>query len=812
METLWQDLRYGVRTLVRKPGVTAVAVVALALGIGANTAMFSIVGTLLLRPLPFKNLDRLVMVWGTLPQSGNRFDASPADFLDWRNEQQVFERLAAYQWWDCNLTGAGEPERVPGCLITQNFFPALGVGAWRGRTFLPEEEQPGRDNVVLLSQEFWQRRFAADPNVVGQTIALNGRNYTVVGVMSAEFEWPTGVEVWAPLALTNEAKRDREQHYLQIMGRIRPGLTQAHAQAEMEIITRRLAESYPRTNASRGVKLVRLPGYAADDFARPFLLILMGAVVFVLLIACANVANLQLARATSRQKEIAIRAALGATRWRVMRQLLTESLLLALMGAALGLLLAMWGVDLGKSYIPPDIVRFVAGLKQAGIDGRSLGYTLLIALLTGIVSGLAPALQTSKPDLNETLKAGGRDAGAGRHPLRSVLVVAEVALALVLLVGTGLMVKGFARQLSNQKQGFDPTHLLTLNVALPESKYRTTRERVDFYERALERIKAQSGVEAAAAISHLPASNGWDHEFFSIEGRAALSPAEMPLGDFEVVSPDYFRTLRIPLVKGREFTAQDGESATPVAIISESLARRFWPERDPLGQRLRLEQLNADQAWLTIVGVIGDVKQFIFDREPRLMIYQPYAQAPSGAMNYGVSLAVRASGDPLSLAKAVREQIRSVDRDQPLTQVKTMEHLIREHLAPISLSASYMAVFAAIALVLSAVGVYSVMAYSVTQRTHEIGIRMALGAQASDVLRMIVGQSFKLAFMGLAIGLPISFTLTKVMSSLLVGVIALDLSTFAGFSLLLVAVALLSGYLPARKAAQVDPMIALRYE
>src|SRR5262245_26266933 len=580
----------------------------------------------------------------------------------------------------------------------------------------------------------------------------------------------------------------------------------------MELIARLLAERYPDTNLGRGVNLARLPGGVAEYYLRPLLALLGGGVAFVLLIACANVANLQLTRAAGRQKEIAIRAALGAGRWRVIRQLLTESVMLSSAGAALGLLIAPWLIDYAKSSVPQDIRLYLPGLRYANIDLRCLGYTMALGLAAGIIAGLAPAFQASKADLYNTLKEGGRSvAGASRRNLRGALVVAEVALALVLLIGTGLMVKGFAHISEQHKQGFDSTGLLTMRIALPESKYAEHYQRVDFFQKTLDRVEATPGVVSAAIINDLPASNNFDLESFEIEGRPAPAPADKLMGIFGVISADYFRAMRIPLVQGRAFTKQDGASAAPVAIISGAAARRFFPNQSPLGQRIRVEIGHGEWPWHTIVGVVGDVRQFVFDPEPRAMVYLPYAQLARPWFQW-LTLAVRTAGDPIGMVPAVREQIRGVDPGQPVYRIKTMEQTIVEHITPISLSAEWMAGFGLLALMLAAVGVYSVMAYAVSQRTREIAVRIAPGAQTSDVLRLVAGPGMKLVMAGGAIGLIIAFVLGRALAGWLYGVNATDPLTFGVVATGLAAIALLACYIPARRATKVDPMIALRYE
>jgi putative ABC transport system permease protein len=814
MQTMWQDLRYGARMLLKKPGFTMIAVITLALGLGANSAMFSLIDALLFRPLPFKNMDRLVVVWGTLPQGefAGRLATSAADYHDFREQQQVFEHLAAYRWEEINLTGIGEPERVQGFSVTQNLFPALGVSAMHGRTFLPEEETGGKDDVVMLSQEFWYRRFAADPGVIGQRISLNGRSHTVVGIIADGYAWPLEAELWVPLVMTPELRRDRKRRFCHIAGSLNPGVTMAQAQKEMDQIASRIAEQYPDINKGRGVSLMRLPGDAAEDYLRQLLALLAGGVVFVLLIACANVANLQLVQASSRQKEIAIRAALGASRRSLIRLLLTQSVMLSVAGAALGLLIAPWVIDYAKVSLPHDISQYLPGLKQAEIDLRVLGYTTLLGLLAGIIAGLAPAFQASKVDLHESLKESGRSvAGASRHRLRGALVVAEVALSLILLIGTGLMVRGFTNISQQHKQGFDSSQLLTMKIALPKSKYAGHQQEADFYQKALERVASTPGVESAAIINNLPASNFWDTELFDIEGRQAPSMADKLAGDFAVVSAGYFHTMRIPLIQGRPFTEQDKASSTPVAIISEAAARRFFPNQNPLGQRIRVDAYRVEWPWYTIVGVVGDVRQFVFDREHRATVYLPHAQLAESWAEW-MTLAVRASGDPLTMVPGVREQIRGIDPDLPLYQIRTMEKIIVEHISPISVSATWMAGLGLLALALAAIGVYGVMAYAVAQRTNEIGIRIALGARTVDVMRLVLGHGVKLVITGVVIGLTAAFALGHALAGRLYGVNATDPMTFVVVAMGLVVIGLVACWIPARRAAKVDPMVALRVE
>jgi putative ABC transport system permease protein len=809
LENFAQDLRYGLRILAKNPGFLAVAVMALALGIGANTVIFSGVNAMLLHPFAFEHLDRIVAVWESAPkQDLIHIKAAPANFRDWREQNRGFDRLAAGHGWDVNLTGAGVAERVEGYQVTADFFPLLGMPPQLGRPIRADDFEAGHTSVVVLSFGFWQRHLGGDPGIVGKSLHLNGQEFTVIGIMPADFDYPVGAEAWAPLDLGTAANTNRADHYLQVIGRLKPGTTMVQAQADLETIAARLAQQFPPTNAGHGVSVVSL----VEDLtygSRQFLGVLMGAAAFVLLLACANVANLQLARATVRQKELAVRLALGASRWRITRQLLVESVVLALLGGVVGGLLGAWGSEVMRQTVPPFILQHIPGIKHIKVDFGVLVFTLVVTLLTGILAGLAPALHFSNPDPNEALKEGvrGGSANPGRQRLRALLVVTEVALALVLLVGTGLMVKGF-HSLLNAYPGFDRTNVLTFRIALAESKARDKARVRDFYAQVIEKLQVLPGVDSAAAVTSLPSGWGWNWMEYTAEGRPPATPGEMRVAVSQSITPDFFRALRIPLLKGRLLTTQDGPDAVPVMVISQSLARRIWPRQDPLGKRLRFGRAEGSGPWETIVGVVGDIAPSPFDRAPEPTAYFPFAQLPAASS----ALVVRTSGDPLALAAEARAQVRSVDADQPPYDMRTLAQLISDDASGVESSARMMFAFGIVALVLSASGIYALMTYSVTQRTHEIGVRMALGAQPGDVLRLVVGYAVKLTIMGLAIGVPCAVALTHTLSSMLFGVVRIDAPVFALFTLLLALVAAVAAYIPAHRATKVDPMVALRYE
>jgi putative ABC transport system permease protein len=807
LETFWQDVRFGVKMLVKSPGFTIVAVIALALGIGANSAIFSVVNTVLLRPLPYKEPDRLVMVWEDATKNGYPRDTpAVANYLDWRNQNQVFEGMAAIADQSFNLTGIGEPERIDGRRVSANLFSLLGVEPRLGRAFLPEEDQPGSGHAVIISHGLWQRRFGSDMSIVGKPLSLNGETFTVVGVMPQGFQFPSReVELWVPAAFTQQEAGSRGRHYLQVIARMKPGVSLQQAQAEMTAIAARLQQQYPETNTDLGAAVTSLHEHVAGDI-RPALLVLLGAVGFVLLIACANVANLLLARAAVRQKEIALRSALGASRFRLIRQFLTESVLLAAIGGGGGLLLSVWGVSLLKSFIPENISQ----ARAITIDGQVLFFTLLISLLTGLIFGLAPALQASKFNLNETLKEGGRDSAVGSrgNRIRGLLVIAEVAVSLILLIGAGLLINSFMR-LRNVDPGFRADNLLTMQVVLPATKYPDRARRSSFYTELVRRIEALPGVKSAAVTTNLPLYRQGNSTGISIEGRPDPAPGQEQIIVTRVISPHYFSTMGIQLLQGREMSEQDREDTTPVVVISEAMARKYWPGEDPVGKRIKTGPSASNIPWMTIAGVVKDVRQFELNADPKPQMYLSYMQAGFFAPR---DLVISTNVEPMSLASSVRRAVWEIDKEQPVSNIRTMEEILSESIGRQRFSMLLLGIFASVALLLAAVGLYGIMSYSVTQRTREFGIRMALGARRIDVLKMVVGQGLKLVLIGVVIGLVAAFVLTRVMSSLLFGVSATDPATFIAISLVLIGVAVLASYVPAYRATRVDPMIALRYE
>ncbi len=799
MDTLLHDMRYGARMLLKNPGFAVVAIIALALGIGANAAIFSVVNTVLLRSLPYDDPDRLMVLRETKLPQFPEFSVSPGNFLDWQKQNTVFEKLAAINGSAYNLTSDAEPERLRGARVSAGLFEMLGATPALGRTFLDEEDQPGQ-NVAILSSALWKRRFNSDANIIGQSIALSATSYTVIGVMPPTFQFPDrDTELWTPVGFAAAQAQQHGAHYLSVIGRLKPGVTRDQASTEMSAIAGRLAEQYSDSNAGWDVNVVPMQQYDVRDI-KPALLILLGAVALVLLIACANVANLLLARATARQKEIAIRTALGASRWRVVRQLLTESVLLAIAGGAVGLLLALWGTDLLLALAPLDLPR----VKDVALDSRVIAFTLSVTLLTGIIFGLVPALQASRPNLNETLKEGGRGTTGGHHRVRGSLVITEVALALVLLVGAGLLIRSFYR-IQQVNPGFNIRNAMAVTVSLPGKKYPQPDQLVAFYTQLIERVSGLPGVVSAGATQSLPIQGDYLLGF-NIQGRPPDPPGEDKSTNYYAVTPDYFKAMGIPLVRGRVFTDQDRKDTPRVAIINEEMAKKYFPDEDPIGKGINVT--NGPETFREIVGIVRDVKQYGPAQPTTLQTYEPFLQNPFS----GMTLVVRTEGNPTALTSAIRSQVLAIDKDQPIARTRPLEQVVSESVAKQRFAMLLLGTFGAVALVLAAVGLYGVMSYAVTQRTHELGIRMALGARTGDVLRLVVGQGMTLALVGVGIGLGGAFVLTRLMANLLFATGATDPLTFAGISVLLAGVALGACLVPARRAVKVDPMVALRYE
>ena len=804
MGNLIHDLRYAMRMMVKRPGFTVVAVVALALGIGANTAIFTVVNAVLLRPLPYEDPDSLVWVWDTQPQLA-KAPASLPDFLDWQTQNQSFEYLAAYQSGTMFFDAGNGTQDTRVGLVTPAFFALFRVNPVLGRTFTEEETLPGRFRVAVLSHSIWQRSYGSDPNVLGQTLQLSGAPYTIIGVLPPGFGYPNEAQLWRPIPIDPKAL-NRGPHYLQVLGRLKHGVTIEQAQAEMSAIASRLAQQYPDKIAGHGVNLELLSTVVVGDIGTA-LLVLFGAVGFVLLIACANVANIQLVRAGTRQKEIAIRSALGATRARIIRQVLTESVLLAAVGGVAGLLVAVWGVS-SLAAISADTIPRV---REIGIDAKVAAFTLLISVGTGVLFGLAPALQVSKSDLTDALKEGARStAGARRNRVRSVLVVAEVALSLVLLIGAGLMIRSFAK-LNNVNPGFNPDNVATMGVSLLRANYPDDRQVGAFYSQILERLASMPGVRSAGAIGELPLSGGSTSDYFTIEGRPAIAQEERPLTECRLVTPRYFESMSIPLLKGRDFTPTDTKQSPNVAIINDAFARRHFGDEDPLGHRVNLQGQLRDP--LVIVGVVGNIRGFGLDQAPTPELYYPYLQDPlSETLSRAMTLVIRTETNPGAMSETLRTELLSLDKALPVYALKPMTEYVHDSLARRRFNMVLLSVFAGVALLLAAVGIYGVISYTVAQRTHEIGIRVAMGAHARDILKMVIGQAMLLTLVGIVLGLAAAVGLTRLMESLLFEVSATDPLTFAMIALILSAVALSACFVPARRATKVDPMIALRYE
>ena len=804
MNSLLKDLRYGVRSLARHPGFTIVALLTLALGIGANTAIFSVVNAVIIRPLPFNDPEHIVWVWDTIRPDVPAPTSLP-EFRDWKEQSRSFENLAAFQSSDTFLDAGEGTEEVPVGIVTPEMFSLFRVKPIIGRTFTDEETLPGRFRVAVLGQSLWQTRFGSDPNVLGRTVQLNGRSYTIIGVMSAGFSFPDRAMLWRPLPI-DPTEQDRGPHYLRVVGRLKAGVTRDQAQAEMSTIAARLSQQYPEKTAGHGVKIDSLSEVLVGDIGLS-LFILLGAVGFVLLIACANVANLMLARIGGRQREIAVRTALGASRLRIVRQLLTESLLIAVVGGAAGLLLAIWAVSWLVSLGPETLPR----LNEISIDTRVAAFTLLVSVATGVLFGLAPALQISKPTLTDALKESGRTtAGLRKNRLRNALVVSEVALSLVLLVGAGLLIRSFAK-LTRIDPGFNTERVLTLGVSLLPNKYPTDEHVATFYSQILERSATLPGVISAAATSELPFAGNSTSDYFTIEGRPAIAKESEPMTDYRVVTPRYFQSMGIPLLAGRDFSETDTKQSPNVAIINDEFARRHFGSEDPLGHRLKLQGQKRDP--LLIIGVVGNIRHFGLDqRQPSVEVYVPFLQDPLSLDYRSMTIVARTKSDPAAVAGSLRDALTAMDKSLPVYAVKPMTEYVGESLARRRFNMILLVGFSGVALVLAAIGIYGVISYGVIQRTHEMGIRMALGARRSDVLKLVVRQAMIVALIGVGIGLVASWALTRLIKSLLFNVSVTDPLTFVVIAILMILIALLACLIPARRATKVDPLVALRYE
>ena len=807
METLIKDVRYGARGLWKRPGFTAVAVLTLALGIGANTAIFSVVNAVLLKPLRFREPERLVMIWEDATFAGfPRNTPAPANYVDWKSQTQSFEDIAATAEWTFNLTGDGDPERVSAYGVTANFFPLFGVAPELGRVFVPEEDRPGANKVTVLSHALWQTRYGADRQIINRDIQLDGEKYTVVGVMPRGFQFfESDVRLWVPLALDAEDLANRGGHYLKVVARLKPGVTLPQAQSDVSAVMARIAKDHPEESfdGKLGAEVLPLREQLAGD-VRGSLVVLLVAVAFVLLIACANVAGLLLARAVGRRREIALRVALGASRVRVVRQLLTESLLLAAAAGVIGSVLAIWSFAFLQKLIPQQMVL----LTSLQLDTRILLFTVLLSIVTGVVFGLVPALQSAKVDLNEALKQGTRVTSRSR--LRSALIVSEVALSLVLLVGAGLLIQTLF-QLFNQYSVLQPEQVLTMRTVLPRSKYKEAQQRQAFYEQVLDRVEHLPGVVAAGYTTSVPLSwKGGTSGFFP-EGIKDPIPGMAYDANHREVSVNYLKAMNIPLRQGRYFDKRDNETSMRVAIINETMARQYWPGENALGRRFNIGDPN-DGEWMEIVGIVADVRQMGLDEPVKAEMYFPYRQITDWLGYIPRDLAIRTSGATSNLVGSVRQIIREVDPDQPISNIATMSEVLGVEAEQRRMGMIMLVAFAGLALLLASLGIYGVLAYFVTQHTNELGVRMALGASQRNILALVLKKGMGLTLLGVGIGIAVSFALTRLMSSLLFGVKAFDPLTFVTVSFLLATVALVACWIPARRAAKVDPMVALRYE
>ena len=818
VETLLRDLHQAARAIRNNPAFSSVAFIALALGIGANTAIFSVINALILRPPPFKDADRIVYLWETNSTTGlDRGIVSPSDFVDWRKQSTAFEQISAFRTWFYRLTGDREPEQVWGVRISANFFDLLGVEASPGRTFLAGEEQPGSDQVVVLSHRIWTRRFSADPNIVGHSINIDDKPFTVIGILPTDFNLFGGsrsYDLWMPFDFGRRSS-GRDDYSLIVFGRLKRQVSLEQSQAEMSSIAERLAQEYPATNRNRGIKVITLQENQVLSL-RPAMMILLAAAGFVLLIACVNVANLLLARGATKQRETALKLAMGASRGRLIRASVTESILLSVIGGLLGLLVAFWALDLLRAILPVGIDE-IPRTNWIVIDRTVLSFTILISILTGVVFGLAPALQVNRFELNQAIRDnGGINSAVGtRRRLMDFFVIGEIALAMILLVGAGLMIRSFLKFIDVQP-GFDPQNLLTMQVWLPDSRYADSRAIAGFYTQTLDRIRQLPQIQSASVVNFLPSSGWGDLTAFEIEGQAPPAPEQQTAAEYRVIDFDYFRVMGIPLIRGRSFDDTDRDGSDRVVIINDAMARRFWPGQDPLGHHIRTAFPNANapwrpkssNEWLTIVGITQDVKEIGTSYESSPELYLPYLQNPSALMR----LVIRSGADNAELVSDVRREMLVVDKDQPVTEVKNMNQILTEASLRRRFNAILLGLFAGLALILASTGVYGVMRYAVAQRAREVGIRIALGAQPHDVLRVIMGRGLTLTLAGVVTGAAGAFALTRLMSNLLFGVSASDPLTFATISLILGAAALGACFVPARKALKVDPIVVLRQE
>lgn len=808
MKTLFNDCRYGIRKMLKNPGFTAIALITLALGIGANTAIFSIVYSVLLKSLPYKEPDKVVSI-NKIASEGDLPGIAAYEYLDWKEQNTSFEQIAAFSSDNFNLTGIGEPARIPCAQVTANTFPLLGIQPLKGRVFTADEDKPGSNQVVVVSEKFWERTFGNDKALSRQSITLNDKSYTVVGIMSNGFRFPGEYEIWMPLAI-DEAKERHGDFWslVEIVGRLKHGVTVEQARAELDVIAKRTAEASTEKLPPSNVEVIPLHKQLVSDFYVT-ILVLFGVVGFVLLIACVNVANLMLARAANRQREIGTRIAIGANRWQLFRQLLTESTLLGLIGGGLGILLAVWGIGAIVSIIPSELANSLHGLKDVSINKQVLLFTLGASILSGIIFGLAPALIASKTDVNRALNdsSAGNSSGFGLQSLRGWLVVIELALAFVLLIGAGLMVRSFNQKLEI-KPGFNVENVLTMRVELPSSRYSEPTKKAEFYQSVLERSATLPGVKYIGAISHTPLSEFSMIAFFQIENVPPPDHKKDIPVSIGVVTPDYFRAAGIPLQNGRFLNEGDDSKATNVTLVNAAFVRRYFPNENPIGKRIGFGCKEEEGLCRAIVGVVGDIKQesLIADVVPE--IYLSYKQMPMG----GMTLFVKTANEPLSMAGIIREQISIQDKDQPVYAVKTLEQILKESVAQTRAIMLLLTVFAGLALLLASVGIYGVMSYAVTQRRREIGIRIALGADRINILSFIMKQGLLIALGGVGIGLIAAVFLTRLMQTLLFGITATDTFTFISIAFLLMTVALLACYIPARRATKVDPINALRHE